>query len=79
MTSTGKVAKKRALYPPKKLMEELGMDEGQSVKYRAENGKLIVEPLKGPLDLALNVKKWTRTTVKEFERESEREQQELYG
>ncbi len=60
-------------------MEELGLREGQLVKYTVEARKLIVEPVRDPLELALTSKKWGKTTVKEFERESEKEQRELYG
>lgn len=79
MAFTGKVAKKRALYPPKRVMDELDLNEGQFVKYRIEGKKLVVEPVPDPLELALKSKKWGKTTVKEFEKESEKEQRELYG
>jgi len=77
--SSGKVAKKLALYPPKKIMLQLGLDEGQRVKYTVEKGKLVVEPLPNPIDLALKSEKWSSTTVKKFEREAELEQEEHYG
>jgi len=76
---TGKVAKKRALYPPKKVMDELDLKEGQIVKYTVQDKKLIVEPVRDPFDLALKGKKWGKTTVEEFEQESEKEQKRLYG
>lgn len=79
MTSTGKVAKKQALYPPKKMMRELHFEEGQPVKYKIEDSKLVVEAVKNPLDLAISGRKWAKTSVEEFERESEREQEDLYG
>ena len=79
MAITGRVAKKRALYPPKHVMEELDLKEGQLVEYKVENHRLVVEPVRDPLELAVRSKKWGKTTVKEFERESEREQLELYG
>jgi antitoxin component of MazEF toxin-antitoxin module len=74
----GKVSKKFALYPPKSLLKSLGLREGATVKYEVEGGRLIVEPISDPLDLALNTEKWARTSIKEFEEESEREQ-EAYG
>ena len=77
--SDGKVAKKLALYPPKKIMLQLGLDEGQRVKYTVEKGKLVVEPVPDPIDLALKSVKWSKTSVKRFEREAELEQEELYG
>lgn len=74
----GKVAKKFALYPPKKILEKLGLREGQLVSYKVKEGRLLVEPIPDPLDLALRSKKWARTNVKVFEKESEQEQ-ERYG
>ena len=79
LSARGKVAKKFALYPPKKMMDALGLREGQPVKYEVEKGKLVVEPLPDPLELALSGRKWAKTSVREFERQSEQEQQELYG
>jgi bifunctional DNA-binding transcriptional regulator/antitoxin component of YhaV-PrlF toxin-antitoxin module len=77
--ATGKVAKKLALYPPKRVMRELGLKEGQRVRYKAEEGRLVVEPLPDPIELALSARKWSKTSVKEFEGQSEKEQAELYG
>ncbi|MEM2936105.1 MAG: AbrB/MazE/SpoVT family DNA-binding domain-containing protein [Candidatus Bathyarchaeia archaeon] len=74
----GKVSKKFALYPPKSLLEGLGLKEGTTLNYVVEGGRLIVEPVMDPLDLALSTEKWTKTSVREFEEESEREQG-LYG
>lgn len=79
MAVTGKVARKRALYPPKRVMDELKLEEGQLVKYTVENEKLVIEPVRDPFELALRGKKWGKTSVKEFEKESETEQRELYG
>jgi len=77
LQNQGKVAKKLALYPPKGLMMELGLREGQKVRYETADGKLIVEPVPDPIDLALNSKKWGRTSLRELEELSEREQSEL--
>lgn len=79
MTSRGKVAKKLALYPPKELMLKLGLNEGKKVSYKVEDGRLVVEPIPDPIELALHSKKWTKTGARELERESERTQRELYG
>jgi len=40
---------------------------------------VILEFICDPLSLALKVKKWAKTTVEEFEEESEEEQDELYS
>ena len=74
----GKVSKKVALYPPKIPLKSLGLREGATVNSVVEGGRLIVEPVLNPLDLALKTEKWAKISVKEFEGESEREQ-ELYG
>ncbi len=79
MTTDGRIAKKFALYPPKKLTRELGLKEGQRVRYSVTNGKLVVEPLPDPIELALHAKKWAKTSAKELELESEKEQSELYA
>jgi antitoxin component of MazEF toxin-antitoxin module len=73
----GKVAKKYALYPPKSIIEQLGLREGQTVAYELTGRRLIVNPIEDPLELALRSKKWAKTSVKEFEDESQREQDEL--
>jgi antitoxin component of MazEF toxin-antitoxin module len=73
----GKVGRKFALYPPKEMIVELGLREGQTVRYEVVGGHLVVKPIEDPLDLALKSKKWAKTSIKEFELESEREQDEL--
>jgi len=73
-TNVGRVAKRFALYPPKGLMQKLGLKEGQKVRYEMEGGKLVVELLPNPIDLALNSKKWARTSARELEKLSEKEQ-----
>jgi len=76
---TSKVGKKGAVYIPKRIMEQLGIREGDRVLMKIENNKLVMEFIPDPLSLALKIRKWAKTTVKEFERESEREQYELYS
>jgi len=58
-------------------MEQLGLKEGQKVRYEVEGERLVVELLPDPIDLALNSKKWTRTSARELEKLSEKEQSEL--
>ena len=74
-----RVGKKGAIYIPKKIMSEMNIKEGDPVIVRIENNKLILEIVPDPLTLALKIKKWTETTVEDFERESEMMQEELYG
>ena len=74
-----KVGKKGAVYIPKQVIKSLGISEGDRVIMRINGRRLILEFIPDPLALALKVKKWSKTTAEEFERESEREQDELYG
>ena len=74
-----KVGKKGAIYLPKHIMRTLGVREGDRVLMRVEGDKLVLEFVPDPFSLALKVKKWAKTTVEEFEAESEAEQGELYG
>ena len=74
-----KVGKKGAIYLPKHIMRALGVEEGDRVLMKVEGDKLVLEFVPDPFSLALKVKKWAKTTVEEFEAESEAEQGELYG
>ena len=73
-----KIGKKRAVYIPKKILKEIGADEGDFLRIRVERGKIIMEPIQNPFKLAINSKKWITTTIDEIEMISE-EEQELYG
>ena len=73
-----KEGKKGAIYLPKKLMEKLGVQEGETVKAEIKENKIILEIIPDPFTLALKTKKWTKTSVEEFEKESELLQEELY-
>ena len=76
---TSRVGKKGAIYLPKELMRKMGINEGDKVVMKIEGNKLILEFIPDPLSLALTIRKWAKTTVKEFEYESEEEQNELYN
>ncbi len=71
-----RVGRKGAIYLPRRLLERLGVSEGDQVLLRVENGKVILEFIPDPFLLAVKQKPWSETTVEEFERESEREQAE---
>lgn len=73
-----KVGSKGAIYIPKRIIEELKISKGDRVLMRVKGNRLILEFIPDPLSLALKVKKWTKITTENFERESEREQRELY-
>ena len=73
-----RVSKKNTLYIPKVIAEVVGLKEGSVVKLRVVNGKIVIEPIHDPFDLALEAPKFARTTFEEFERESEEIQDELF-
>ena len=74
-----KVGKKGAMYIPRKIMKKLGIREGDLAYIRIEGNKMIIEFVPDPFTLAVKTNKWAKTTVEEFEEESEKEQQELYS
>jgi len=74
-----KVGKKGAIYISKRILKQLGISEGDKVLMRVEGDKLVLEFIPDPLSLAARIEKWAKTTVEEFERESEREQDELFS
>jgi len=76
---TSKVGKKGAIYLPKRILKHLGINEGDTVLIKPMKGRVVLEFINDPLSLALKVKKWAKTNVREFERESEEEQNEIYN
>ena len=62
-----KVGSKGELFPPKKIMEELGLQPGSIVSYSVEDNKLIVET-SPTLEKAFNKPKPVKITVNEFKR-----------
>lgn len=75
-----RVGKKGAIYLPKRIMEELGIEPGDVLILKiTEGNKAVLEFIPDPLTLAIKSRKWTEITVEEFEKESEEEQRELYG
>ncbi|MEM2849669.1 MAG: AbrB/MazE/SpoVT family DNA-binding domain-containing protein [Candidatus Bathyarchaeia archaeon] len=76
--SVSKVGRKGAVYIPKRICEQLGISENDKVLMRVEGDRLVLEFIPDPLSLALKIRKWVKTTVEDFERESEDEQDELF-
>ncbi|RLG75589.1 MAG: AbrB/MazE/SpoVT family DNA-binding domain-containing protein [Thermoprotei archaeon] len=74
---TGRVGKRYVLYPPKELLEAIGVKEGDLILYRIEDGRLVVEPVINPFEYALKVKKWAKTSLKEIEEFSSKMQAEI--
>ncbi len=71
-----RVARKGAIYLPRKIMRKLGISEGDYLIVRVKDDKIVLELLPDPFLLAVKGRKWAETTVKEFEEESLREQEE---
>ncbi|MEM3952688.1 MAG: AbrB/MazE/SpoVT family DNA-binding domain-containing protein [Nitrososphaerota archaeon] len=64
----------------KSIAEALGIREGSLLKMEVEDGKLVIKVIKDPFWLALRGPKFSSTTFEEFEKESEKMQEEiLYG
>jgi len=74
-----RISKKFTLYIPKAIAEAVGLKEGDYVKIRVENSKIVLEPVPDPFDIALRGPKFAKTTFEEFEKESEEMQDELFG
>ena len=72
-----KVGRKGAIYIPKHVCKQLGINENDRVLMKIEGNTLVLEFIPDPLSLAMKIKKWTKTTVEEFEKESEELQDEL--
>lgn len=66
-----RISKKFTLYIPKAIAEAVGLKEGDYVKIRVENSKIVLEPIPDPFDIALRGPKFAKTTFEEFEKESE--------
>ncbi|BES80479.1 AbrB/MazE/SpoVT family DNA-binding domain-containing protein [Pyrodictium abyssi] len=70
-----RVGRKGAIYIPKGILRRLGVEEGDQVVIRVEDEKRItLEFIPDPFLLAARQKPWARTSVEEFEKESEEEQ-----
>ncbi len=74
-----RIGKRRTLVIPKKIAENLGIEEGMRVNLRVEGDKMIIEPIRDAIWLALHGKKVAKVTLKELEEESFERQKELAG
>ena len=74
-----RISKKFTLYIPKAIVKAIGIKEGDYVKVKVEGSKIILEPVPDPFDVALEGPKFTKITLEEFEKESEKIQDELFG
>jgi len=74
-----RIGKKFALYLPKSVVNLLKVKEGDRVKISVEGGKMIVEVIRDPIDLALHGRKFARISAEEVERISLGEQRKHEG
>ncbi len=72
-----RVGKKRVVVIPKAIAEAVGLSEGQRIRIRAEDGRVIIEPVRDALWLALHGRKIGYIEAEELEEESLREQEKL--
>ena len=72
-----KVGRKRVIVIHKKIADAVGLREGQRVRIAVQGGKIVIEPIRDAIWLALHGKKIGRIMPEEVEEESLREQERL--
>jgi len=72
-----KVGRKRVIVIHKKIADAVGLREGQKVRIAVQGGKIVIEPIRDAIWLALHGKKIGRIMPEEVEEESLREQERL--
>jgi len=72
-----KVGKKRVIVIPKVIADAVKLREGQRVRVRAEGERIVIEPVRDAVWLALYGRKVGKITPEEVEEESLLEQEEL--
>mgnify|MGYP001772984458 FL=1 len=72
-----RVGRKRVIVIPKSVAEEVKISEGQRVRIFAAGDKIVIEPVRDAVWLALYGRKIGRIMPEEVEEESAREQERL--
>ena len=72
-----RVGRKRVIVIPKSIAEAVGISEGQRIKVMAAGDKIVIEPVRDAVWLALHGRKIGRIEPEEVEEESVREQEKL--
>ena len=72
-----KVGKKRVIVIPKVIAEAVKISEGQRVRVMAVGSRIVIEPVRDAVWLALYGRKIGRIMPEEVEEESLREQEKL--
>ncbi len=74
-----RVTKKYTIYIPKAIAEAVGLREKSEVIISVENGRIVIEPIPDPFELALKSRKYARISFEELEKISEKIQDEIFG
>ena len=74
-----KIGKKGVLYLPVSIRRKLGVGEGGELLLVVEGDKVVLKPVKTIFRYAIETRSSVEVSVEEFERESEKMQEELYG
>jgi AbrB family looped-hinge helix DNA binding protein len=72
-----RIGKKRVVVIPKAIAEAVKIYEGQRIRIIAADNKIIIEPIRDAVWLAIHGKKIGRILPEEIEEESLREQEKL--
>ena len=72
-----KVGRKRIIVIPKAVADAIKMNEGQKVRVVAMEDKVVIEPIRDAVWLALHGRKIGKLTPEEVEEESLAEQEKL--
>ncbi len=72
-----KVGRKRVVVIPKAIAEAVKIREGQKIRIMAVEDKIVIEPVRDAIWLALYGEKIGRVLPEEIEEESMREQEKL--
>jgi len=73
-----KVGKKRVIVIPKVIADAVKIHEGQRVKIMAVGDKIVIEPIRDAIWIALYGRKIGRVMPEEIEEESLREQEKPF-
>ena len=72
-----RVGRKRVIVIPKAVAEAVGLVEGQRVRVRVEDGRIVIEPVRDALWLAIHGRRIGFLDAGEVEGESRVEQERL--
>mgnify|MGYP000430346231 CR=1 FL=1 len=74
-----KIGKSGVIYLPSDVRKFLGVEKGGEVLIVIREGRIELRPVKSTFVLGAESPKVAKTSIEEFEKESEEMQRELYG